>query len=38
VAQVVRIRDTPAEAKIRHPLAVFGLVLLTLGIYYLVWY
>jgi Ca2+/Na+ antiporter len=38
VAQVVRIRDTPAEAKIRHPLAVFGLVLLTLGIYYFVWY
>jgi hypothetical protein len=38
VAEVVRIRGTPAEAKIRHPLAVFGLVFLTLGIYYFVWY
>jgi len=38
VAEVVRIRGTPAEAKIRHPLAAFGLVFLTLGIYYLVWY
>jgi hypothetical protein len=38
VAEVVRIRGTPAEAKIRHPLAVFGLALVTLGIYYLVWY
>jgi hypothetical protein len=38
VAQVVRIRSTPAEAKIRHPLAVFLLALVTLGIYYLVWY
>jgi hypothetical protein len=38
MAEVVRIRDTPAEAKIRHPLAVFGLVFLTLGIYYFVWY
>lgn len=38
MAEVVRIRGTPAEAKIRHPLAAFGLVFLTLGIYYLVWY
>ena len=38
MAEVVRIRGTPAEAKIRHPLAVFGLVFLTLGIYYFVWY
>ena len=38
MAEVVRIRDTGAEAKIRHPAAVFGLVLLTLGIYYFVWY
>jgi hypothetical protein len=38
LAQVVRIRGTPAEAKIRHPLAAFGLVFLTLGIYYFVWY
>ena len=38
MARVVRIRGTTAEAKIRHPLAVFGLVFLTLGIYYFVWY
>lgn len=38
MAEVVRIRGTSAEAKIRHPLAVFGLVFLTLGIYYYVWY
>ena len=38
MAEVVRIRGTNAEAKIRHPLAVFGLVFLTLGIYYFVWY
>jgi Ca2+/Na+ antiporter len=38
MAEVVRIQGTTAEAKIRHPLAVFGLVFLTLGIYYLVWY
>ena len=38
MAEVIRIRGTPAEAKIRHPLAVFGLVFLTLGIYYFVWY
>jgi hypothetical protein len=37
LAKVIRIRGT-AEAKIRHPLAAFGLVFLTLGIYYLVWY
>jgi hypothetical protein len=38
LAQVVRIRDTPAEAKIRNPLAAFVLVFVTLGIYYFVWY
>ncbi len=38
MAEIVRIRGTTAEAKIRHPLAVFGLVFLTLGIYYFVWY
>ena len=38
MARVVRIRGTTAEAKIRHPLAAFGLVFLTLGIYYFVWY
>ena len=38
MAEVVRIRGTPAEAKIRHPLGAFVLVFLTLGIYYFVWY
>ena len=38
MAEIVRIRGTTSEAKIRHPLAVFGLVFLTLGIYYFVWY
>lgn len=38
MAEIVRIRGTGAEAKIRHPVAVFGLVFLTLGIYYFVWY
>ena len=38
MAQTVRIRDTSATAKIRHPVGVFALVLVTLGIYYLVWY
>ena len=38
MAQVIQIRGTAAQAKIRHPLAVFGLVFVTLGIYYFVWY
>jgi Ca2+/Na+ antiporter len=38
MAEVIRIEGTSAKAKIRHPLAAFGLVFLTLGIYYLVWY
>jgi hypothetical protein len=38
MAETVRIRDTAATAKIRHPVAVFALALVTLGIYYLVWY
>ena len=38
MSETVRIGDTTATAKIRHPLAAFGLVFLTLGIYYLVWY
>jgi hypothetical protein len=38
MSEVVRIRGTAAKAKVRHPLASFGLVFLTLGIYYLVWY
>jgi hypothetical protein len=38
IAQTVLIRGTSSKAKLRHPLAAFGLVFLTLGIYYLVWY
>ena len=38
MAEVIPIHGTSARAKIRHPLAAFGLVFLTLGIYYLVWY
>ena len=38
MAEVIPIHGTSAKAKIRHPLAAFGLVFLTLGIYYLVWY
>jgi Zn-dependent protease len=36
VAEVVRIGGV--NAKLRHPWVVFLLVLVTLGIYYLVWY
>jgi hypothetical protein len=38
MAQTVLIHGTASTAKVRHPLAAFGLVFLTLGIYYLVWY
>jgi hypothetical protein len=38
MAEVIRIQGTAAQAKLRHPLAAFGLVFLTLGIYYFVWY
>ena len=38
MAEVIPIHGTSARAKIRHPLVAFGLVFLTLGIYYLVWY
>jgi Ca2+/Na+ antiporter len=38
MSETVRIGDTGAKAKIRHPLLAFALVFLTLGIYYLVWY
>ncbi len=38
MAEVIPIDGTSANAKLRHPLAAFGLVFLTLGIYYLVWY
>jgi Domain of unknown function (DUF4234) len=38
MAETVLIRGTSSRAKVRHPLVAFGLVFLTLGIYYLVWY
>ena len=38
MAEAVPIHGTTSTAKVRHPLAVFGLIFLTLGIYYLVWY
>ena len=38
MAQIVNIKGTTRQAKVRHPRAAFGLVFLTLGIYYLVWY
>jgi Ca2+/Na+ antiporter len=38
MAKSISIQGTSSTAKIRHPLAVFGLVFLTLGVYYLVWY
>jgi hypothetical protein len=38
VAEAIPIRGTSATAKIRHPLVAFGLIFLTLGIYYFVWY
>ncbi|MDP4603843.1 MAG: DUF4234 domain-containing protein [Solirubrobacteraceae bacterium] len=38
MAEVVPITGTPATAKIRNPLGVIGLTLITLGIYYFFWY
>jgi Domain of unknown function (DUF4234) len=38
MAQEVTIRSTHEIAKIRHPLGVIGLTLITLGIYGFVWY
>ena len=38
MAEVVPITGTPATAKIRNPLGVIGLTLITLGIYYIFWY
>ncbi len=38
MAETTRIDGTAATAKIRHPIAAFLLVFLTLGIYYLIWY
>jgi Domain of unknown function (DUF4234) len=38
VAQEVQIPGTGSMAKIRHPLGVIGLTLITLGIYYFFWW
>lgn len=38
MAEEVQISGTPEKGKIRNPLGVVGLSLITLGIYYLVWY
>ena len=38
MAEAVQIRDTSAIGKIRNPLGVLGLMLVTLGIYGVVWY
>jgi len=38
MAEEVQIRGTDAVGKVRNPLGVVGLSLITLGIYYLVWY
>jgi hypothetical protein len=38
VAEQVQIQGSPEPAKIRNPLGVIGLMLITLGIYGIVWY
>ena len=38
MADVVQIEGASSTAKIRHPLGVVGLTLITLGIYFLFWY
>jgi hypothetical protein len=38
MAQVINIKGTTRQAKVRHPAIVFALVFVTLGIYYLIWY
>ena len=38
MAEVLPIRGTNATAKVRHPLGVVGLTLITFGIYYWFWY
>ena len=38
MAEQVQIAGTPEEGKLRNPLGVIGLTLITLGIYYWVWY
>jgi hypothetical protein len=38
MAEELQIAGTDARAKVRNPLGVVGLTLITLGIYYFVWY
>jgi Domain of unknown function (DUF4234) len=38
MAQIVQIPNAPSTAKIRHPLGVLGLNLITLGIYGVFWW
>lgn len=38
MAEAVQLADTGAQGKIRKPLGVVGLSLITFGIYYFVWY
>jgi uncharacterized protein DUF4234 len=38
MAEELQIAGTDATAKVRNPLGVVGLTLITLGIYYFVWY
>jgi hypothetical protein len=38
VAEVVPIQGSPEQGKLRHPLGILGLMLITLGIYFFVWW
>jgi hypothetical protein len=38
VAEVVPIQGSPEQAKIRNPLGVIGLMIITIGIYFFVWW
>ncbi len=38
MAEEIQIRGTDAQAKIRNPLGVVGLTLITLGIYFIFWW
>ena len=38
MAELVPIQGSSEQAKIRNPLAVIGLIIITIGIYYFVWY
>lgn len=38
MAEVVPIQGSPEQGKLRHPLGILGLMLITLGIYFFVWW